>query len=663
MRLGTGNSLRLLLSDRYARRVSLGFAVVTTYVVLFASLVDGRGGDVGALVVTLIFLAALLTAFCLSLRPVVVGHAALLHAIEQLTHDLDASPVLHTEMFRPQSEERRILEDFGTMIARMQQDRRTLLDRELELREKEAQYRSIFEATSDGLIIRTLDGRIVEANPAVCAMHGYTHDEFIALDLDDLVDPAYRETIPHFFQQIRSRGSARTRSVNMCKDGTRIHVEVHGSTVLYRGRPHFLGVVHDITERTEAYAMLEQRVKERTRELSTLLDISQNMASTLRLEPLLDLILEQLRTIVDYRGAAILTLETTGLSLVTYRGPPDAPDVVGARFQVHHTKPLWDVLRTGKPMIIGDVQASDAGAITFRETAGNVMNAFSYARSWMGIPLTVKDRVFGLLAVAHDVPDHYTPDHAKLALAVAQQAAAAIENAKLYEQARDRGTLEERARLARELHDSVTQALFSMTMHARVAEMAVSRQALDPSSPLALSVRQLGELTQGALAEMRALIFELRPGALSEEGLVAAIRKQASALGAREDLRIDVQAPDARLQLEPEVEEHLYRVVQEALHNVIKHAHAANTRIRIQPEPGNRLILEVADNGTGFDPDTVPAGHLGLSTMEERVKYIGGHLSVDSHPHRGTRIRATVPLGRMRTVGTEQGERVGVHVS
>src|SRR5206468_4073072 len=123
---------------------------------------------------------------------------------------------------------------------------------------------------------------------------------------------------------------------------------------------------------------------------------------------------------------------------------------------------------------------------------------------------------------------------------IADQVAVAVENARLYAESRDLAALEERSRLARELHDSVTQALFTLTLHARTAQMAAEREELNPDGPLAASLVQLRELTQGALAEMRALIFELRPGALSEEGLVAALEKHAAAVSAREDIVIRI---------------------------------------------------------------------------------------------------------------------------
>ena len=156
---------------------------------------------------------------------------------------------------------------------------------------------------------------------------------------------------------------------------------------------------------------------------------------------------------------------------------------------------------------------------------------------------------------------------------------------------------------------------------------------------------EIGQLTRGALAEMRALIFELRPGALAEEGLVAAVTKQASALSAREGLVIEVDGPDERLPLSPEVQEQLYRLSQEALANVVKHARATSATVRIAAKD-DTVSVEVSDDGRGFAPAAVGPDHFGLRSMRDRVADLGGRLQVTSTPGRGTVLRVEVPAQR-----------------
>jgi signal transduction histidine kinase len=157
-------------------------------------------------------------------------------------------------------------------------------------------------------------------------------------------------------------------------------------------------------------------------------------------------------------------------------------------------------------------------------------------------------------------------------------------------------------------------------------------------------VAQLLELTQGALAEMRALIFQLRPEALHEEGLTAAVRKHAAALAAREGLDVRVHAEEDRLPLEEVAEEELFRIVQEAVHNCVKHARPHHVDIRlaeVASDPGT-LVVEVDDDGVGFEPSAPHPGHLGLDTMRERTERLGGRLEVESSPA-GSQVRAVLP--------------------
>jgi signal transduction histidine kinase len=139
------------------------------------------------------------------------------------------------------------------------------------------------------------------------------------------------------------------------------------------------------------------------------------------------------------------------------------------------------------------------------------------------------------------------------------------------------------------------------------------------------------------MAEMRALIFELRPGALAEEGLVAALRKQAAALTAREETVITVKGPEKRLDLGATVEENVYRIASEALRNVVNHAHAGSATVSVTDQTGG-LRLEVSDDGAGFDQNCEHPGHLGLSTMAERAEAVGAELAISSAPGDGTTV-------------------------
>ncbi len=210
--------------------------------------------------------------------------------------------------------------------------------------------------------------------------------------------------------------------------------------------------------------------------------------------------------------------------------------------------------------------------------------------------------------------------------------------ADLRRQAADLAASEERAHLARELHDSVTQALFSMTLQERSLELLLERDPGQVPGKLA----ELRELQRDALAETRALIFELRPGNLQEHGLAAALRTHAAGLNARIGLPVVVDADLGDRRPALEIEEALYRIAQEALHNVVKHAGACQARAALDWQ-ADAIHIRVEDDGRGFDPEAVPAGHLGLAGMRVRAERLGGWLRVESAPGRGTVIEAVIP--------------------
>ncbi len=387
-----------------------------------------------------------------------------------------------------------------------------------------------------------------------------------------------------------------------------------------------------------SYENLEQRVEERTRELSTILEVSHNVASTLELKPLLGLILDQLKMVVDYTEASIMTLEEEDLVIVDYRGFRLQEQMRGRRIPLRQAKIIWEMIGLREPVIIDDVWDVTHLAQAEREMVGDLPAASrDQLSSWMAAPLTLKDRVIGMVTFTAREPGYFTPRHAELALAIANQAAVAIENAHLYEQAQELAAVEERQRLARELHDSVSQALYGISLGAHTARLQLDS---DPKE-LAESLDYVLELAEAALIEMRALIFELRPESLETEGLVTALTKQAAALHARQNIVVNTDLcaePDLPLK----VKQDLYRVAQEAMHNTVKHAHASKIELRLH-QTGGVVIIEVWDNGRGFDTSTSFPGHLGLHSMYERVRSLGGELQIESVPGQGTCIRAQVP--------------------
>jgi signal transduction histidine kinase len=219
-----------------------------------------------------------------------------------------------------------------------------------------------------------------------------------------------------------------------------------------------------------------------------------------------------------------------------------------------------------------------------------------------------------------------------LLVAFANQAAVAIENAQLYEQAQQMAVLQERGRLARDQHDAVTQTLFSATL---IAEALPDIWTSDQAEGKQL-LQELRQLSRGALAEMRTLLLELRPATLMEVNLEELLRQLTEAARGRARIPIELQA-QITAPLPPDVKVALYYIAQEALNNVAKHARASSAYVNLATHPSG-AVLSVLDDGLGFDIAQVTPEHLGLAIMRERSESIDGELTIESAPGEGTEI-------------------------
>jgi signal transduction histidine kinase len=288
-------------------------------------------------------------------------------------------------------------------------------------------------------------------------------------------------------------------------------------------------------------------------------------------------------------------------------------------------------IQQGGPIISEDAQHDPRGFRPTLQAAG--------IRAVLTVPLQTSQRTVGALNVHDPHGRRFGPRDIETLTLFARQAAIAIENARLYQQAQRVAALEERQRLARELHDSVAQALYGIALGARTARAQLERDPRRAGEPLDYIL----SLAEAGLAEMRALIFELRPDALVSEGLVAALTKQAESLRARHSVAVRTDlGPEPQVSLE--IKEALYRIAQEALHNIVKHARADSVAVRLSCST-ETVALEVCDDGCGFDPAGSFPGHLGLQSMRERATRLGGTLAIESAPGRGTRLRAAIPVG------------------
>jgi PAS domain S-box-containing protein len=496
----------------------------------------------------------------------------------------------------------------------------------------EQEYRDIFEAASDGLVIYDVGlDSVVEVNPAACEMHGYARQEFIGLNPAVFMLP---ESHALFLEQVRAAEPGRVFEsliVHIRKDGSRFHAEVRRSPISYRGRPCVLTAIRDVSQRIQTEKLLAGQVKAQMHEQATLLAISHTLASTLEFQP--GLILDQLREIIEYTHCGLFTLEDSTLVTLAMRGMPQLEGSLPLRVRLQGPETLAALLNEHKPIRIADVWSDHPPAQFLRALLRDESAALLEGiRSWMWVPLAVKGRIVGGLGVAHKKRNHFTPHHGDLALSVANQAAITMVNAELYERAQALAVLEERQRLARNLHDAINQSLFSAGLIAEVLPRLWERDQAEARR----SLEDLRRLTRGAMAEMRALLAELRPSTLTDAELGDLLRLLGNAFTGRTNIpaRVTVAGQGA---LPAEVQVAIYRICQEALNNVAKHAAASNVEIDLKHE-GVAIALSIRDDGQGFDPAQTASGHYGLSMMRERAEGVGAQLSVISRPGHGTEL-------------------------
>lgn len=260
--------------------------------------------------------------------------------------------------------------------------------------------------------------------------------------------------------------------------------------------------------------------------------------------------------------------------------------------------------------------------------------------SFMGVPIVSKGATIGAFYLTDKVgAAHFADEDQRLIEMLAAHAAIAIENGRLFERSRELSVVEERNRLARDLHDSVTQTLFSVVLTAEASALLVDRDPERAKDEL----RRLQELARNAWQEMRALIFELRAGELEADGLVATLRKHIDVLQQVRRTPIELEVSGER-RLDVDRERELFRIAQEALNNAIKHAQASRIDVRVDMSE-SRVVLEIVDDGHGFDPSDpdLRSKRLGLTSMQERAEALGAKVVVESKPGGGTRVRVEVP--------------------
>ena len=370
------------------------------------------------------------------------------------------------------------------------------------------------------------------------------------------------------------------------------------------------------------------------RQLETLNEIGNALASEVELEPLLTLVARRMRDLVEARIVLIALPDGQG-SLAVAAAAGDA-DLVGMLLEIGSTK-------VGRVLDRGHIERVDA-VVDDPEVDQRVARELGITTA-IYLPLTVRGKPIGVVAV-HDklaADPRFEEGDVRLAESLVARAAIAVDLSERVSRDALRRVVDaqelERARLARELHDQTGQALTSILLGLKHLDEVIE------TDEARAATAALRELVVSTLQDVRRLAVELRPSALDDFGLVPAVERLAATLAEQSELAVDVEARLGEHRLPAEAETALYRIVQEALTNVVKHASAARVSITLVRKEGSAVVV-VEDDGRGFEPGSTRAGALGVVGMRERVELVGGRLTVESSPGAGTTLVAEVPVSR-----------------
>lgn len=519
------------------------------------------------------------------------------------------------------------------------------------LRTSEERYRLVVDNMQEGVGIVDEAGKLVYVNDRLCEITGRARDELMGQPSAGLFPSGERQRIRDMLAR-RSQGFSDTyESVLALKDGAQVPVLISASPVrdaqgTFKGSS---SVMTDITvqkqaeraliqakEAAEAAQAAAERARlheqERRHESERRQRLAEGLADVLAalnakrsLDDVLNLVVRRARRLLAAQAAAIYSLEGPGETLRVHA----TQGLIGALFSETSSAAIRALLQEAiaqrRPVVTAET-CPDASR--HRDSASQAEEGGSF----LAAPILLADLPYSALVVYHCGPRPLTVEDKELCAIMAAQAALAVENSRLRAEVEAAARDAERTRLARELHDSVTQALFSASLISETLPRVWERRPQEARRAL----DELCQLTHGALAEMRTLLLELRPAALLAQPLDALIAQLADAMSARTRIPV-VTAMACDCALPEDVKLATYRIAQEALNNIVKHARAGQVRIDLRCEP-DHVALSVHDDGRGFDPAGIEWHHLGLGIMRERAKAVGARLSVDSSPGQGSTI-------------------------
>ncbi|HRW08539.1 MAG TPA: GAF domain-containing sensor histidine kinase [Caldilineaceae bacterium] len=385
---------------------------------------------------------------------------------------------------------------------------------------------------------------------------------------------------------------------------------------------------------TLKHAQQETETNRRSAENHSIQRLTAALLQQQTLDDVLPLICHEAQQLTGAAGARLLLLENEAWLRVSHQ--------TGTVF------PKWERVPVGHELAEVALLPKKAVLTNDPATFSHLFQPYPDLKSLVAIPLLLKDEAIGALHVVNK-PGGFTEDDTRILSLFADQATLAIANARLHEQAKQLAVSEERQWLARELHDSVTQVLYSVILYADATRLAL---AADKKTEATANLRELRTLARQAMADLRLLLFRLHPPELEEEGLAATLQTRLEAIEARAGLQIDLRVEGENC-LPIAIEADLYKIAQEALNNVVKHAKAEVVSVHLR-FTDDACWMTIQDDGVGFDPATVQReGGLGLRNIAARVKQISGEMQLESALAQGTKLQVKV-----KTQGTAAKPRV-----
>lgn len=380
---------------------------------------------------------------------------------------------------------------------------------------------------------------------------------------------------------------------------------------------------------------LERRVSRRNQRLSTLYNINAISSEPLGLETVLEKLLRiTLETNKSQLGTIhLIDASHNQLKLFSQIGLP--PALLKRLKVLDLEEEFWtSLVFSSQPLVIPNI-TSDERFIKIIPLEGLGLQD---KVSFISTPIRAKGIPLGLLSVYRDSFQDYSIEDISLLMTIAGHIGASVERTRLITQAEQAAVIEERQRLARELHDSVTQLLYSQVLFANAGRKSIEQDQVDPAEQY---LDRIDQTAQQALKEMRLLVYELNPQDLLVDGLISTITHRLEAVEKRTGMEVSLSV-EGEINLDLETELELYRLIQEALNNTLKHAKASSVKLKIQSQP-EITYIDIEDDGCGFDlQEGSQSGGMGLSTMRERAAALGGELIISSRPERGTRVRIII---------------------